>query len=409
MLVRFENKIIPSKMRLTNHVLASMRGMFFHCPKPLLFAGSLALLSACTSVGPGRKAIEKAPIQSAIQGIQIVEVTDPVARGLQRKNFSGGFAETLGTALPVGMIAGRGDVLEVSIWEAPPAALFGNTVQSGGVIQTSRTTTLPEFLIGPSGSISVPFAGTIKAAGKTLPQIEQEIIARLRGKAHLPQVIVRLVRNATANVTVVGDVKNSTRVALTSKGETLLDVLAAAGGTQQPVDKMTVQISRNGAIQKMALQDVIDQPRQNIILRANDVITAIFQPFSFTVLGASGRNEEIRFEGTGITLAQAMGRLGGLQDNRADPKGIFLFRWEDPELLDVKFDDSVSNNGGRVPVIYQINMKEPAIYFAMQHFDMRNDDVIFIANSPVTEIQRFANIIASTVLPVASLQNSVNF
>jgi polysaccharide biosynthesis/export protein len=409
MLVRFETQIIPSKIRLVEHVLTTMSGIFSRCHKQLLFAGSLALLSACTSVGPGRKAIENAPSQSAIQGIQIVEVTDPVARSLQRKNLSEGFAETLGTAMPVGMIVGRGDVLEVSIWEAPPAALFGNTVQTGGVVQTSKTNTLPEFLVGPSGSISVPFAGVLKVSGKTLPQIEQDIVARLRGKAHLPQVIVRLVRNATANVTVVGDVKNSTRVALTSKGETLLDALAAAGGTQQSVDKMTVQISRNGTIQKMALQDVIDQPRQNIILKANDVVTAVFQPFSFTVLGASGRNEEIRFEGTGITLAQAMGRLGGLQDNRADPKGIFLFRWEDPALLDVKFDESVTNNGGRVPIIYQINMKDPAVYFAMQHFDMRDSDVIFIANSPVTEIQRFANIIASTVLPVASLQNSVQF
>jgi polysaccharide biosynthesis/export protein len=374
----------------------------------MLAVGSLIVLSACSSVGPGRKAIEKSPSQSAIQGIQVVDVTDDISRSLRINNQTPGFADTLGNANPVGMIVGRGDVLEISIWEAPPAALFGNTVQAGSAIQTSRPTTLPEFLVGPTGSISVPFAGVVRVSGKTLPQIERDIVGRLSGKAHLPQVIARLVRNATANVTVVGDVNNSTRVPLTPKGETLLDALAAAGGTKQPVEKMTVQISRDGMIQKMTLQNVIDDPRQNVILRADDVVTAIFQPYSFTVLGAAGRNEEVRFEGTGITLAQAMGRLGGLQDGRADAKGIFLFRWEEPKLLNRQIDTSTPTKEGRIPIIYQVNMKNPEVFFAMQNFDMRNGDVIFVANSSISEIQRFAGIVASTLLPIASLENSVS-
>lgn len=373
----------------------------------VFLGGFIAVLSACASTGPGRRAIENAPAAAAIQGIQIVEVTDGVARGLRVNGKKEGFAETLGNAAPVGMVVRSGDVLEISIWEAPPAALFGNSVQTGSVIQTSRATTLPEFVVGPAGNISVPFAGVINVSGKNLPQIEREIVGRLAGKAHLPQVIVRLVRNATANVTVVGDVNNSTRVALTPKGETILDALAAAGGTRQPVEKMTIQVSRNGAIHKMALQDVIDRPQHNVILRANDVVTATFQPFSFTVLGASGRNEEVRFEGTGITLAQAMGRLGGLQDGRADAKGVFLFRWEEPNFLGRQFDDSVPKNDGRIPVIYQVNMRDPAVFFAMQNFDMRSGDVIFIANSSTSEIQRFASIVASTLLPLLSLENSL--
>ena len=38
-------------------------------------------------------------------------------------------------------------------------------------------------------------------------------------------------------------------------------------------------------------------------------MTAFFQPYSFTVLGAAGKNDEIRFEGAGITLSQALGRM----------------------------------------------------------------------------------------------------
>ena len=35
------------------------------------------------------------------------------------------FAEVLAGAQPVGTVVGTGDALEVTIWEAPPAALFG--------------------------------------------------------------------------------------------------------------------------------------------------------------------------------------------------------------------------------------------------------------------------------------------
>jgi polysaccharide export outer membrane protein len=66
------------------------------------------------------------------------------------------------------------------------------------------------------------------------------------------------------------------------------------------------------------------------------VVTALFQPYSFTALGATGANAEIAFEATGITLAQALGRAGGLQDQRADVRGAFLFRLEDPRALDFR-------------------------------------------------------------------------
>jgi polysaccharide export outer membrane protein len=56
-------------------------------------------------------------------------------------------------------------------------------------------------------------------------------------------------------------------------------------------------------------------------LHPDDVVTALYQPYSFTALGAVGRNAEIDFEGTGLTLTQALGRIGGLRDDRADIKG----------------------------------------------------------------------------------------
>ena len=93
--------------------------------------------------------------------------------------------------------------------------------------------------------------------------------------------------------------------------------------------------------------------------QAGDVVTALFQPLSFTVLGATGKNEEINFEAQGITLAQALARAGGLQDSRSDAKGVFIFRFEPANALKWPKQPAATTPEGKVPVIYRIDLKNP--------------------------------------------------
>jgi polysaccharide export outer membrane protein len=129
----------------------------------------------------------------------------------------------------------------------------------------------------------------------------------------------------------------------------------------------------------------------------------MYQPNSFTVVGATGKNDEVRFEGVGLTLAQALGRIGGLQDDRADPRGVFLFRWERPALLGNIATGQQPNAQGLVPVIYQADMKQPATYFAAQQFRMRDGDVLYVSNSKIASLQRFLSLLSSSILPVATV------
>jgi polysaccharide export outer membrane protein len=332
-------------------------------------------------------------------------MTEEVAQRVNIAEVHGDFATGIGNATPVGTRVGVGDTLEVTIWEAAPAALFGTATFDTGIgsaVATSRPNTLPGIVVGPSGTITIPFAGQVPAAGRTLREIEQEIVRSLQGRAHLPQAMVRIAHNATADVTVLGDVKSPQRVPLTPKGERLLDAIAEAGGTSQPLDRMTIEITRGGTVQRMAARDIVRNARENIILKSDDVVTALYQPYSFTVIGATGKNDEVHFEGVGLTLAQALGRVGGLQDMRADPRGVFLFRWEKPELLGPRARGLQPNPDGLVPIIYQADLKQPETYFAAQHFRMRDGDIVYVSNSRVAELQRFLNILSSSILPVAT-------
>lgn len=386
------------------------RQHFKHLLSTLSMAAVAVQLSGCsmmTAAGPSARAINRSDhreIENA--NILVVDVTDAVARRIIASKASSSFSETFGDAPPVGTIVGSGDVLEVMIWEAPPATLFGSAVgdaRFGASTSTARGTTLPQQMVNGSGQIIVPFIGAVRAAGRTLEQIGSEIASRLNGIAHQPQVIVGLAGNATETVTVVGDIANNTRVPLTAKGERLLDILASAGGVKQPVGKTTIRVTRGTQVATLPLESVIRDPKQNIRLRPNDVVTALFQPYSFTALGATGANAEVSFEGTGISLSQALGRIGGLQDLRANVRGVFLFRLEEPNALDPEIRSGAQTTpDGRIPVIYKVDMKDPATFFIAQGFPIRNHDVIYVSNAPLADIQKFVNVISSTIFPIAT-------
>ncbi|WP_296675488.1 polysaccharide biosynthesis/export family protein [Novosphingobium sp.] len=340
--------------------------------------------------------------------IKVIDVTDSVARSLVAKSVPSSFSESLGEGTSVGTVVGKGDVLDVAIWEAPPATLFGTTgtdvrLTSASSTSLARGASLPDQMVDNDGQITIPFIGTISVAGRTTQEIARTITSRLTGMAHRPQAIVRLARNAAANVTVVGEVTNSSRVPLTSRGERVLDILASAGGVRQPVGKMTVQITRGMQTTSLPLETVIRDPRQNVRLAPDDILTMLYQPYSFTALGATGRNDELPFEATGLTLAQALGRVAGLQDSRADVKGVFVFRFEDPDALGPAISsDTPLTPEGKIPVIYRINMKDPSGFFVAQSFPIKNKDVLYVSNAPLADIQKFVSVIYSTFLPVAT-------
>jgi polysaccharide export outer membrane protein len=338
-----------------------------------------------------------------------VDVADAVAG---QANFAtvppSDFAQALGGAQPVGTKVGVGDTLEVTIWEAAPPALFGTANLSsdiGSPVATSSANTLPGFLVGPSGSISVPFAGDIPVVGRTSRQIEKEIVRRLQGRAHLPQAEVRIARNVASTVSVLGEVRNPGVIPLTPHGERILDAISEAGGTTDPLDRMTIQVTRGPIVRRIAARELISNPQDNVVLTTGDVVTALYQPYSFTVLGAAGKNDEVRFEGAGLTLSQALGRVGGLAAARADPKGVFIFRWERPLELGTQSETANVDSPGAIPVIYQADLKDPRVYFAAQRFQMHDGDVLYVSDSSTADLQRFINLIASSILPFSAAKN----
>jgi polysaccharide biosynthesis/export protein len=360
------------------------------------------------TIGPSRHQIENTKAAPNAAAFQVIDVDDAVTRQLLAQRSQRLFSETLGNRRITSRTVGAGDLLEVSIWEAAPATLFStaptNTTASPNAIATSHPTTLPEQPVDDEGFILVPFAGRVPASGKTLQQIENEITKRLRGKANQPEVLVRMTRNYSSNATVVGEVNLSTRVQLVPGNERLLDALAAAGGVRQPVNKMTIQVTRADNVFSLPLETIIRDPKQNVNLIPGDVVTALFQPYSFTALGATGKTEEINFETQGITAAQALARSGGLIDARSNPKGVFIFRFEPKDALNWTRAPVKTTADGLVPTVFRVDLTDPNSFFFIQNFPIENRDILYVSNAPITEIQKFLNILFSVAYPILAIK-----
>jgi polysaccharide biosynthesis/export protein len=312
---------------------------------------------------------------------------------------------------PRGPTIGVGDTVSVSIWEAAGGGLFSAPAVAGAGGGGSRTE-IPDQVVTLDGAISVPFAGRIAVAGRTPLQVQDEIQQRLADKAIEPQAIVTVTKSITNTATVSGEVVAGARVPLSVGGDRLLDVIAAAGGAKAPVYDTFVRLSRRGVTVTIPMAKLVSTPGENIYAWPGDVLTLVQIPQTFSVFGATTQNTEVPFGAEKLTLAQALAKSGGLQDLRADPRGIFLFRFEPASVVGALNAPALATGpDGTSPVVYRLNLREAQNYFYAERFPMEDKDVIYVANAPLTELQKFFTLVNTVTEPVISgvvVSRSVN-
>jgi len=382
-----------------------------------LFAAVLATLPACSvlpGTGPKSDAVENnatAGVRSnAALSYALVDVSADTIGFLSQPNlitFQGEFPDK--RAKP-NQVVGVGDVLNISIFEAAPGGLFTPGQAAGA--RPGNFVDLPAQAVDQKGSIYVPYAGEIPAAARTIPDIQQAIVARLRNRAIEPQVVVSLNQQHSSVVSVLGDVNTPGVLALNSVGERLMALIARAGGPKFEAIESYVTLQRDGKRVKVLLSRVVHDPRENIFIRPNDVIFLTRESPTFTALGALnqnvfGFNSEIPFDVERLTLAQAMGKAGGLNDNQSDPSELYVYRYEDRRFLEKMGVDTTKFTLDRVPTIYHINLRDPAGLLLASAFQMKIKDVMYVANAKVVDYYKLLLLINNTAATTSNTANAV--
>jgi polysaccharide export outer membrane protein len=384
---------------------------------PLIAIVAAALLPACSllpGTGPKSDAVENnatAGVRSnAALSYALVDISADTIGLLSQPNlitFQGEFPDK--RAKP-NQVIGVGDVLNISIFEAAPGGLFTPGQAAGA--RPGNFVDLPAQAVDQKGSIYVPYAGEIPAAARTIPDIQQAIVARLRNRAIEPQVVVSLNQQHSSVVSVLGDVNTPGVLALNSVGERLLALIARAGGPKFEAIESYVTLQRDGKRVKVLLSRVVHDPRENIFVRPNDVIFLTRESPTFTALGALnqnvfGFNSEIPFDVETLTLAQAMGKSGGLNDNQSDPSELYVYRYEDRRYLEKLGVDTTKFTLDRVPTIYHLNLRDPSGMLLASAFQMKIKDVMYVANAKVVDYYKLLLLINNTAATASNTANAV--
>ncbi len=382
-------------------------------PIPVVCLGGILLAGCATlpTAGPTVSQVFDQAVTDGQRHFDLVEVDNHVVATLLAQPTESFRSKFQKYGKPPGPTIGIGDTVSVSIWEAAGGGLFSAPATTGAGGGGSRTE-IPNQVVTPDGAVSVPFAGRIAVAGRTPLQVQDEIQRRLADKAIEPQAIVTVTKSITNTATVSGEVVSGARVPLSIGGDHLLDVIAAAGGAKAPIYNTFVRLSRGGVTVTIPLAKLVSNPGENIYAWPGDVLTLVQVPQTFSVFGATTQNTEVPFGAEKLTLAQALAKAGGLEDLRADPRGIFLFRFEPASVVGALNAPTLATGpDGTSPVVYRLNLREVNNYFYAERFPMEDKDVIYVANAPLTELQKFFTLVNTITGPVISgvvVSRSVN-
>lgn len=298
-----------------------------------------------------------------------------------------------------GLIA-VGDTIGITVFE------IGYTLFSREGVATSTTlakstsapsasgVTLPNMMVSDRGTILVPYVGTVSVAGRSSDAVAGEIQRRLRGKSQSAQVVVSLGRGTTQSVILSGDIKQPGRQVLTPSGETLIDAVAQAGGPTGRNADTRLRLTRGGATSEIPMAALQVSSPYNVRLAAGDHVELIRKLRSFTVLGAAKSVTEIAFDADQLMLSEALSRAGGPVDDKADARGVFIFRFEQQ-----KEGDQIIER----PTIYQLDLLNPQSYFSAQRFEMKEKDVLLIANARSNSVQKFIQLLNQLVSPAVTV------
>ena len=366
---------------------------------------STTALTSCTSLpssGPAAKDVEAqatAKVTSAKKpqavGIDyaLVDLNKTVLSFVQSATTTslvGGFGGGRGGApsLPLGV----GDIVQVSIFESQSGGLF---IPNDAGSRPGNYVTLPQQTIDRDGTLSVPYAGRVRASGRPVEDVQRDIEDVLANRAIEPQVVITKVESRSAQVAVLGDVRTPSKIELTEAGERILDVLSEAGGLSAPGVETYVTLQRRGKSATIQYDHLVATPSENIYVAPGDTILVDRERRTYLAFGASGLNGRFDFEESNLTLGEALGKAGGLLDARANPAQLMLYRTVEKGFLAKLGVDTGKFTGDTVPVIFRANLRDPGAFFAVQKFPMQDKDVIYISNSDSVEVLKFLEILNS--------------
>jgi polysaccharide biosynthesis/export protein len=289
---------------------------------------------------------------------------------------------------------GVGDVVQVTIFESQAGGLF---IPADAGSRAGNFVTLPNQTIDRKGVLTVPYAGDIPAVGRTIPELQQVVDQALAQRAIEPQTVITVVSRSSSQASVVGAVTTPSKIEIGPAGERVLGVIAKANGITAPGYETYVTVERGDRRATVYFDAILADSKENIYIKPSDVIYVYREPHKYVAFGAVKTPGQMDFGARDLSLVEAIAKTNGLDDARADPHDVFLYRFAPRDLLAragvslARFPTSQKT----IPVVFRANFRDPSSYFAATTFQIANKDVIYVSNASAYELYKVLTLLSS--------------
>jgi polysaccharide export outer membrane protein len=345
-------------------------------------AGCCLLLHACI-LAPGQhmKTGELNDKQSATGSrYQLIPITPKLIAMDRATAVAPGVDQSLIAYQPDSYRIGPGDSLYITVWEHPEL-----TSPAGSQQQTAAN----GRLVRSDGTLFYPYVGLLHASGLTVEELRTAITDRLTKYVEKPQVDISIVSYASQRITLGGAFVKTDPQDITVTPLTLAQAIGTAGVNAQLADLSDVVLRRDGHEYHLDLDALSHAPQgpQDIYLKGGD---SIYLPYNDRheayVLGEVLRPQAISFKTSDLSLTQALGRTGGLNQLSAKGKAVYVIR-------------GVENMEKEPASIFQLDDTSPAAFAVAAQFSIKPGDVIYVGPADITRWNRFI----SQLLPLSGL------
>lgn len=312
--------------------------------------------------------------------IELIPITPKLIAQNQATAEPAGIPQALQSHLPDTYRIGPGDLLYITVWEHPE--LTAPSGSQTGIEANGR-------LVRPDGTLFYPYVGVINAAGLTQEQIRKEIAQKLARFIEQPQIDVSILRFASQKVSLSGAFKDTTPQPITTTPLTLLQAVGNANVDTTVADLSGLTLKRGGVEYRLDLDSLNrgGSSLHNLYLQDGDQIHLPYNDRKkIYVMGETLSARALTFKTSDMSLAEAIGTVGGLNQTTASGKEIYVLRGV----------DDLSKEPARV---FQLDAKSPTGLLLADKFALAPNDIVYVGPANVTRWNRFI----SSVFPSANL------